>query len=294
MLKKLKNNRTAILIGTLFLLTGLLITKVTKTNDLHNASVMIVNRSMNSGGTGIIYRSSNQKSLVLTNDHVCKVVKNGGLVITTQGNYQVNSILESKESDLCLIAVSGDLRINTRISGSAPNLYDTTLVSGHPALMPNIISRGHLSGRAIISVMTGVQPCTEEDAAGDEALLCAFLGGIPIVKNYESILVSSTIMPGSSGSGVYNGDKNLIGVVFAGSGDFGYGWTVPYEQLKHFLEVESAGLQETLIDQKVIFKKETAPNNIREMINKCSKNTDNDPRITQICEIISKDLIWRK
>jgi V8-like Glu-specific endopeptidase len=47
-----------------------------------------------------------------------------------------------------------------------------------------------------------------------------FVGGIPDIMQYDSTLVTATIMPGSSGSGVYNENKELAGVVFAGRANF--------------------------------------------------------------------------
>jgi len=58
-------------------------------------------------------------------------------------------------------------------------------------------------------------------------------------------LVTATIMPGSSGSGVFNEDMELSGLAFAGSGDLGYAWTVPYEDMMYFLNKELENLFET-------------------------------------------------
>jgi len=273
------------------------------TNDIGSNAVMITNRAMNHGGTGLVYNSSTHKSWILTNDHVCKVVKDGGSVLAQKGNYQVHSIVESKQSDLCVVSVLDDLKVNTVLSSTAPKVYDDVLVSGFPALMPNVISKGHLSGRAVIPVFIGVKPCTEEDIQNNP-LMCVFLGGTPIIKYYESVLTSATIMPGSSGSGVYNVNKELIGVVFAGQGDFGYSWTVPYEQVVNFLTSEAQTLTEDFVDQrlKIESKSETETAvTTRDLIEKCKKlNYNNDltpenlKKLKEVCSLVSKDMIWRK
>lgn len=262
--------------------------------DITQNSVMITNKAMTHGGTGIIYTSSKEGSLVLTNDHVCRAIQKGGVVKSTTGNYQVISMLESQISDLCLVYVASDLGQNTRLADSEPNTFASAKVSGHPALMPTVISAGHFSDRAIIEVFTGMRPCTDEEAGSLETgLVCAFFGGIPVIKSYESILVTATIMPGSSGSGVYNSSNELSGVVFAGQGDFGYAWTVPYDQVLSFLTSEVHTGRFNLINQTVtILEKQEDSKKIREVLEKCKTATDDS--IKDICNVIKKDAMWVK
>lgn len=264
--------------------------------DLRDASVKIVNRAMNSGGTGIILSSNKSESSILTNDHVCRLVKKaGGLVLTADGGqYQATSIIESEVSDLCLLQVSDDLGVDTEVSPKAPKMYDVATVSGHPALMPNVLSSGHVSGRAIIQVMTGMRPCTVEEASNPSTMMiCAFFGGLPVVKSYESVLVTATIMPGSSGSGVYNKNKELSGVVFAGSTEFGYAWMVPYEQVLNFLNREHTHLTKQTLSQEIdIFGSQDDSKKMKEVLQKCSSATDD--QILNFCAIIKRDEIWRQ
>lgn len=263
--------------------------------DLRAASVKITNRAANSGGTGIIISSGKSESSILTNDHVCRLVKKaGGFVLTMDSQYQVVSIIESELSDLCLVQVADNLGVNTVISPTAPKYYDQAIVAGHPALMPNVISTGHVSGRTVIQVMTGMKPCTEEDLKDPNLILaCAFLGGLPVVKSYESVLVTATIMPGSSGSGVYNTKEELNGVVFAGSSEFGYAWTVPYEQVLNFLFKEHASLKKQNISQEIdLFGKEDESKRTKELLQKC--NTATDEVVVNFCKIIKRDVIWRE
>lgn len=272
------------------------------TNSPTSASVMIVNRAMNSGGTGIILNSTESSSWILTNDHVCGVVKdNGGVVRAATGDFQVNSIVESQVSDLCLVNVLDNLGVNTTVSPTAPNEYDTATVSGHPALMPNVLSKGHFSGRNIIQVVTGFRDCTDADLADPNlGVLCAFLGGIPILKSYESVLVTALIQPGSSGSGVYNSKNELTNVVFAGSGPINYAWTVPYEQVTEFLSKETAHLKVQHINNEINFlQQQTSSKRMFEAMKKCDDLTTIDTPekrayVKQYCNIIKHDVIWVK
>jgi len=296
-MKLLLNNKLPVVLGILAVLLGLKAYNTLKPkSDLRAASVKIVNRAMSSGGTGIILSSSTSESSILTNDHVCRLVKKaGGLVLTANGGqYQATSIIESEVSDLCLLQVSDDLGVDTTVSSKAPKMYDSATVSGHPALMPNVLSSGHVSGRAIIQVMTGMRPCTEAEAANpDTMMICMFFGGLPVVKSYESVLVTATIMPGSSGSGVYNKNKELSGVVFAGSTEFGYAWTVPYEQVLNFLNREHTHLTKQNLSQEIdIFGSQDDSKKMKEVLQKCSSATDD--QILNFCAIIKRDVIWRQ
>lgn len=296
MIKKLGIGLGALAITTaLFAVANSVLANKTPASDIRLTSVKIVNRALNHGGTGIILQSTSTKSTVLTNDHVCKVIKDGGIVRTAGGaDYQVTAIVESRVSDLCLASVDADLKYNTEIAPFPPSKYDMSQVSGHPGLMPNIVSTGHFSGRETIQVLTGFRACTkEEEESPETSLACAFFGGLPVLKSYESVLVSSTIMPGSSGSGVYNADGKLSGVVFAGQGGFGYAWTVPYEQVINFLYAEAFIAPVTTINQEVdLFgTKRASTLTLQQALQKCM-SPRKAPIIVKFCEIIKRDMTY--
>ncbi len=265
-------------------------------NDLRANSVKITNMAANSGGTGIVLRSSPVRSYVLTNAHVCGVVEKGGLVSGMAGSYTVVGYKKSESSDLCLIKVSGDLGYNTKLSKRLPRLfYEKASVSGHPALMPNIVTEGHFSGREVVPILVGFKECTPEDAQDPQkGPLCFMLGGLPIIKEFESILVSATIMPGSSGSGVYNEDRELAGVVFAGSGQLGYAWTVPYEQVVNFLFAEQKSLKyEKPTNTVDIFQGGGAKSKLEDsmiLLKKVCGSADRT-KVESLCQLLDSSLI---
>lgn len=211
----------------------------TKVNTMTHATVMITNLTENSGGSGTILSSSTHLSVILTNAHVCEVVKNGGYVHSYLGKHFVTSYIQSELHDLCLISVKDDLRVSTPIAIKSAGPYDSAYVSGHPHLLPTIVTKGWFSTKIVVSVMTKVKECTPEQASNiDTGLFCLILGGIPVIKTYEATPVSALIQPGSSGSAVYNDTGQLSAVIFAGSGDIGYGLAVPHEYVLDFTAFE--------------------------------------------------------
>jgi hypothetical protein len=267
-----------------------------KNNDLHLNSVKVTNMTANHGGTGIVLRSTDTNSYVLTNSHVCGVVESGGLVSGDAGQFMVTGYKRSLTHDLCIIRVSGNLGYNTKVASRPPNTYyEDASISGHPGLYPNVISKGHFSGKDIITIMTGVRACTEAEAASeDTALLCGLLGGIPILKQFQSTLVTATIMPGSSGSGVYNSDNELSGVAFAGKGDLGYAWTVPYEYMKNFLNKEQYHIPFTVPSDEVDLLGAAAnKRSVEAYMIRLKKvcNTGSREKIKELCSLADSDLV---
>lgn len=212
------------------------IQKPVTNTELSDTSVKVVRSDGRSGGSGVILRSNTYSSQILTNKHVCRIIENGGLVITEHSTHAVVSFTESTYHDLCLVTVAADLGVNTTIAKKAPEPYSLASVSGHPGLMPNVVTRGHFSGKQIIEILTGFRPCEDKDLESDDVLLCFFLGGIPQITRYEAQVVSATIQPGSSGSAVFNDRGEIAGIAFAGSGPISTAYVVPYEFVAHFLD----------------------------------------------------------
>ena len=275
----------------------------TEKSDITSSTVMITNLAEKSGGSGVIISTGANKSTILTNAHVCGVVQNGGLIITTKGQkHVVLSYKESLRHDLCLITIAANLASKVTLASKAPPMYEKAIVSGHPALLPNVVTEGHFSGNKVISILTGFKPCTEKEEADPKlGLVCMFFNGLPVIKTYETVLVTATIMPGSSGSAIYNSSKELSAVVFAGSGGIGYAFAVPYEHIARFLKQEAKTLPEKypdyITDVKTLFDERTYgyATNIKKCTTDVATITDNNTRniISDICKTIVKDLIWR-
>lgn len=191
------------------------------------SSVAVTTLTKNSGGSGTIIKSTPHLSYVLTNAHVCRAIEAGGLVETvTHETYFVTSTVIAEHHDLCLITLNADLHTNTTLSRYAPPVGAKVFVVGHPHLLPVIITEGYFSDKLIVQVAEPESNCDD---------LTKALGFCFTLKTFESQVISATIQPGSSGSGVFNANGELSGVVFAGAGDFGYGLIVPLEYVYDFM-----------------------------------------------------------
>jgi len=267
-------------------------------SDINAATVMVVRQDGRSGGTGVIVESTFKDSSILTNSHVCEVVKNGGLVVTTDDKrHQVISYRQSLTHDLCLIKVNADLHAAAKLAGHAPAMFEAATISGHPSLLPNVRTNGHFSAGSIIAVMTGYRDCTADDAKSNDPgiqFMCGLFGKLPVVKRYDTILVTATIMPGSSGSGVYNANDELSGLVFAGSGGIGYAFIVPYEYVANFLTSEARTLDEKhpsyILSLDEVFSKQAIEDDTNLKIKRACSTPANKVQ-EDICTIINRSLM---
>jgi S1-C subfamily serine protease len=248
---------------------------------------MITRFDGRSGGTGVIISSSKNNSRILTNAHVCELIKNGGLIRSERTKGIVKTYQISRIHDLCLITTNTNFKVNTVLANAEPDTYDDAVISGHPHLLPNIVTYGHFSQKELVVIMTKLRPCKIEDTMNaDTAPYCQIFGGIPVVRQFEAQVVSATIMPGSSGSAVFNSKGEISGLVFAGSGNFGYAMIVPYEYIANFFDVE-------LLEIPVKY-----PNTDIDLTNNASSvnwnkvcTGDLEKRIQNICDLITKSLL---
>lgn len=267
-------------------------------SDINSATVSVVRSDGRSGGTGVIVDSTFTGSSILTNNHVCEVVKNGGLVLTTdEHKYQVVSYRQSLSHDLCLIKVNANLHASAKLASGAPAMFEPATISGHPALLPNIRTTGHFSAGRIIPVMTGFRDCTTEDLKNPDPgiqFMCGLFGKLPVVRVYETTVVSATIMPGSSGSGVYNSKDELSGLVFAGSGTLGYAFIVPYEYVANFLIYEVKTLDDKkpnyVLSLEDLMSKQSIEDTTELKIKKACATPANKEQ-EEVCTIINRSLL---
>lgn len=264
----------------------------TSNKDLGNVSATITNLAGNSGGSGVVLKSSPSVSYVLTNAHVCQVAKYGGMVTTPLGQGTVTSYRASKIHDLCLIETDVDLKVNTEVADNAPEEMDDAIVVGHPGLLPSIITKGNFSSKEVITVMTGMRSCTEDDYKNGLGIICAFLGGIPQITTYRSQVAATLISPGSSGSPVFNNKGKIAGLIFAGSGAINWGHLVPFEFVKNFVDTELPELVQVFPQTGGDI---SLGGNSRRLYDTCKdgKTNENFEIVKEYCKYVELDAIYQ-
>lgn len=257
-------------------------------------TVMITNLAKNSGGSGTIVEHNSYSSKILTNGHVCEVARKGGLVHTSDKiTHLVVNFTKSKIHDLCLIEVQEDLGVAAELKDFAPVTFDDATVSGHPKLAPTTVTHGQFGSKEIISVVMGFRDCNQADAANpDTGLMCMIIGKVLLIKNFEAIFVSALIQPGSSGSGVYDLWGKIGAVIFAGQGDLGFGYAVPYEYVYAFLFHEFTRLTTEFPDSNALSDAESEKATTQEFKKVCTDILGNDktPGQVRICNQVDKHL----
>lgn len=231
----------------------------TSTSLKEMASKTVIVRGMAGNGSGVIINSEKSSSFVLTNAHVCEIAEKGyTFVVKNKIRYRVTHLKKSKEHDLCLMRVTGDLNAKTKISDEIPKLFDKMTVMGHPRGGSLVITDAVFSSNAIFQVndIENGLPC---DQIPKELLpprdrkylkkICKNYGGVfPSIVMLDSMIISAVVMPGSSGSPVFNKKGQLTALIFgirAGVDMAGYAHAVPLKYIRQFLLEEIKGMQWT-------------------------------------------------
>jgi len=187
-------------------------------DNILNSLVYITNDRI--AASGVVVKSGNLGSYILTNKHVCQANKMDDLELFEQGNipefnlfkieyyrnrkvFQAQVVKYATNYDLCLLysPMSNVPAVNLAESPLFPG--SRAFYCGNPLGERGICSTGLMSGSRYIRSML-----------------------------YQ--VTSIQAFPGSSGSGVFNSDKQLVGLMsLAGPG---YSCIVPVMHIRQFLE----------------------------------------------------------
>lgn len=222
--------------------------------ELKEVTAQISDPSMQSGGSGSVIQVGMNGSIILTNQHVCEATEPGWIVTVNGSQSRINKIKFFDQHDLCLIHVPKNFGKTVHLSKRIPKATEKSVVSGHPLMLPQIVTEGHFSDEIEIEVMVDVRACTPEEEK-QYGFDCMF--GMPVTKRYKSQLTSNLIQPGNSGSAVYNEKGEVAGVIFAGAGEIGFAFIVPAIYVTYFVVNNEAYPWEKLKTRKQRQKDET-------------------------------------
>lgn len=215
--------------------------KMDPNSDLAYHAVSITAQS-GGGGSGVVLKSTDSGSIILTNRHICVAIAGGGTVTTQEKmTARVADFKASKHTDLCVIRVNRNLHINTKVATREGRNFEKSYVAGHPYLFPTMVVEGHFSGFMDVTLMTGAQKC-DGNEVGDDEIYCDIYGMKPVIQTFESQAISNLIAPGNSGSAVFNDRGEVTNLIFAGAGGISPGLTIPNGQIRAFLTKELKGL----------------------------------------------------
>jgi S1-C subfamily serine protease len=179
-------------------------------------------------GFSIEYDAANNTSLIITNDHFCRDIGVGSMLILE--NYEkaiadasseyIDEYIESKilytdpQLDLCLVKAAGYIPPAIIADYSyEPKLFEKVFIVGGP------------TGNFPIIIDTYISSIVQREEIG-----LIFLGE----NGNDFILISEQIFPGHSGSPVFNQRGEVIGVVFASLETYG-GLTISHKDIFELL-----------------------------------------------------------
>jgi S1-C subfamily serine protease len=157
-------------------------------------------------GTGVVLKTVNNKTYILTNNHVAgKDEKNVKLYVENgREKIQAEVVKNHEYEDVAVIKIEGELIGKVAIPGiSMATIQDPVYVVGNPLGVKYVYSEG-------------------------------------VVAGYEdtSMLIQMPLIYGNSGSGVFDKNGNLVGLVFALEGYRGW-MGIPQARITHSLIVDS-------------------------------------------------------
>jgi S1-C subfamily serine protease len=167
-------------------------------------------------GTGVIVKITDTETFILTNNHVAGRNQESVKLYVENKTIPAEVVKYHSYVDLAVIKITSKLKDKVAIPGVASvNIQDPVYVVGNPLGVKNIYSEGVMSGYEGISMLIQV-PC----------------------------------IYGNSGSGTYDKNGNLVGLVYALETYPGF-LGIPMARITHSLVVDSISIKTFLEDLKL-------------------------------------------
>ena len=169
-------------------------------------------------GTGVVIKITDDETFILTNGHVAgenEEIEKETILYIESGNKKIKAEIVAfhKQVDLAIIKIQGKIEGKTKIPGvSSVGIQDPIYIVGNPLRVKDVYSEGVVAGYVGVSMLLQV-PC----------------------------------IYGNSGSGVYNADGKLVGLVFALEMYRGF-LGIPESRITHSLVIDSPVIK-TFLDK---------------------------------------------
>lgn len=252
---KIKTFLKGLLVGILCfsLINSLVKDDPSKTKLRHKLQpevVKIVDPMENGSGTGFYLEATSGKYYVLTNDHVCSLAGTGNqlVLIHNDGSRSVTKIIKrDTKSDLCLLDAPQEHGLEL---GNDVSKDEILYIYGYPLGIAQVLA----SGFALIDLTVTFESDLPKDkcfggnlrwVTKEIRFFGQVVGRIEVCeKSIASILTSTVIYPGNSGSPVLNESGDVIGIAFAAITATGFGFIIPVWEIKRFIQEVEDGQKE--------------------------------------------------
>lgn len=265
-------NKRYFILGVITLVAACLF--AVKSNEIHKLylrwhvgtrTFKVLGGPKQGGGTGWQTRLESGKDVIITNRHVCMMPKQRAkqvYIVSNDGKYkQWHKIIKiSDKADLCAIEGVKNLK-GIKIAKSGPYVGEQVYSVGHPALMPQTVMVGEISGASDVKIFEGILGVQQAD--GEWIPVPKEMGGISRKEcNLKLHKITNEVLDfgffkvkvktcwavetkayhtnmlgqgGNSGSAVVDFKGDAIGVLFAGDRA---GWVrlVSWDRLSEFLK----------------------------------------------------------
>lgn len=132
-------------------------------------------------GSGVILKSTQFYSYIITNNHICSLGRIPKITVMKKINITGDILKVSERYDLCLI------KINV-------------------GMLPYVkLAKKYTMGQLVYNIGCGGGFCFHKTDG--------YIGDKIIMRDIDTLQVSTLVYPGASGSGIFNKDDELVGLV---------------------------------------------------------------------------------